>query len=67
MIVFVFLMTLFMGLFLSAIMTIRTQGLSSDFLSIWLTRFFSTWIIVIPTVIVVIPIVNFIVRKVVEQ
>lgn len=67
MVVFGILMTLFMGLFLSAIMTIRMHGLSSNFLSVWLSQFLTTWVIVIPTVIVVIPIVEFITKRVVQQ
>lgn len=67
MIVFVFLMTLFIGLIMSAIMTWRLEGISADFLASWIARFIQTWIIVIPTVAVVIPIVNKITNKLVEN
>jgi hypothetical protein len=67
MVVFVFFMTLFIGLIMSAIMTWRSEGLSTDFLASWIARFFQTWIIVIPTVAVVIPVVTKITNKIVEN
>ncbi|SMG47004.1 Protein of unknown function [Marivirga sericea] len=67
MVIFVFFMTLFIGLIMSAIMTWRIEGLSPDFLASWIVRFIQTWIIVIPTVAVVIPIVTKITNKLVEN
>lgn len=67
MVVFVFFMTLFIGLIMSAIMTWRADGLTNTFLSTWMTRFIQTWIIVIPTVAMVIPIVTKITDKVVDK
>jgi Protein of unknown function (DUF2798) len=56
--VFVFLMTLFMGLALSLIFTWREIGFTGGFVKIWLSRFIQTWIIVIPTVAVILPFVK---------
>ncbi len=67
MVVFVFLMTLFIGLIMSAIMTWRLEGLTNEFISQWMTRFIQTWLIVIPTVAVVIPVVTKITNKIVEN
>jgi hypothetical protein len=67
MVVFVFFMTLFIGLIMSAIMTWRADGFTSTFLSTWMTRFIQTWIIVIPTVAIVIPVVTKITNKLVEH
>ncbi|WP_363325468.1 DUF2798 domain-containing protein [Phaeodactylibacter sp.] len=67
MIVFIFLMTLFIGLILSFILTWVSMGFVEDFPSIWLNRFLSTWIIVIPTVAIVLPCVRAITNLIVEQ
>ena len=48
-------------------MTWRLEGLSAYFLASWIARFIQTWIIVIPTVAVVIPIVTKITNKIVEN
>lgn len=60
-------MTFFIGLIMSAIMTWRIEGLSADFIASWLARFIQTWIIVIPTVAVVIPVVTKITNTIVEN
>jgi hypothetical protein len=60
-------MTLLIGLNMSVIMTWRIEGISADFLTSMIARFFQTWIIVIPTVAIVIPIVTKITDKIVEH
>jgi len=66
MIVFVFFMTVFIGLALSGLLLIREQGFVDGFLSIWMDRFVTMWLTVVPVVVVVIPLVNFMTNKVVE-
>lgn len=58
MIVFVFLMTFFIGISLSGILLLVREGLVENFFLVWMRNFFSTWIIVLPVVTIVIPIVN---------
>ena len=53
---FIFLMTFFMGLVISAYAEIQTNGLSNTFVTMWLTRFITTYIVVLPTVLIVSPI-----------
>ncbi len=67
MIVFIFLMTLFIGLILSFILTAMNTGFVDNFLLIWLNRFLSTWIIVIPTVAIVLPFVRNLTDRLVEK
>lgn len=67
MIVFVFFMTVFIGLALSGLLLFREQGFVNGFLSIWMDRFVTMWLTVVPVVIVVIPLVNFVTNKVVES
>jgi cytochrome b subunit of formate dehydrogenase len=66
MIVFVFFMTVFIGLALSGLLLFREQGFVDGFLSIWMNRFVTMWLTVVPVVVVVIPLVNFMTNKVVE-
>lgn len=66
MIVFVFFMTVFIGLALSGLLLFREQGFVDGFLSIWMDRFVTMWLTVVPVVVVVIPFVNFMTNKVVE-
>lgn len=66
MLVFVFFMTVFIGLALSGLLLFREQGFIEGFLSIWMDRFVTMWLTVVPVVIVVIPLVNFVTNKVVE-
>jgi hypothetical protein len=66
MIVFVFFMTVFIGLALSGLLLFREQGFVDGFLSIWMDRFVTMWLTVVPVVVVVIPLVNFMTNKVVE-
>jgi hypothetical protein len=56
--VFVFFMTMFMGLVLSGVMTVQAQGLGAGFVPAWLERFARTYLLVVPTVLVVGPIAN---------
>jgi hypothetical protein len=45
-------MTMLMGISMSAVFTWQTHGFTADFLSIWAGRFITTWPIVIPIVLV---------------
>lgn len=65
--VFVFLMTLFMGLALSLIFTWREIGFANGFIKIWLSRFIRTWIIVIPTVVIILPLVRTLAAMITEK
>lgn len=67
MVVFVFFMTVFIGLALSGLLLFREQGFVDGFLTIWMDRFITMWITVVPVVVVVIPLVNFVTNKVVES
>ena len=67
MIVFVFFMTVFIGLALSGLLLFREQGFADGFLSIWMDRFVTMWLTVVPVVIVVIPLVNFVTNRIVER
>lgn len=67
MIVFVFFMTVFIGLTLSGLLLFREQGFVDGFLSIWMDRFVTMWLTVVPVVVVVIPLVNFMTNKVVAN
>jgi len=60
-------MTVFIGLALSGFLLFREQGFVNGFLSIWMDRFVTMWLTVVPVVIVVIPLVNFVTNKVVES
>ena len=66
MVVFVFFMTIFIGLALSGLLLFREQGFSDQFMSIWMDRFVTMWLTVVPVVVVVIPLVNFVTNKLVE-
>lgn len=67
MIVFVFFMTVFIGLALSGLLLFREQGFVVGFLSIWMDRFVTMWLTVVPVVVVVIPLVNFVTNKIVAS
>ena len=67
MVVFVFFMTIFIGLALSGLLLFREQGFINGFFSIWMDRFVTMWLTVVPVVIVVIPLVNFVTNKIVEK
>lgn len=57
-----FTMTFLMGVILSAWFTWQAIGFSTGFVSAWAERFFSTYLIVLPTVLVVAPIAQRIAR-----
>jgi len=67
MVVFVFFMTVFIGLALSGLLLFREQGLVEGFFGIWMDRFVTMWLTVVPVVVVVIPLVNFVTNKVVAS
>jgi hypothetical protein len=52
----ILIMTLLIGLILSGVFTWQAQGFSVGFIAAWLGRFAGTYIIVLPTVIIVAPI-----------
>lgn len=54
--VFIFLMTLFMGLILSGIFEVQAGTHFPEFIFSWLKRFLGTYVIVVPTVLIVSPI-----------
>lgn len=58
----ILLMTLLMGLILSAVFTLQDSRSSEGFLEAWMMRFWSTYIIVLPTVFVVAPVAQFVSR-----
>lgn len=54
--ILILLMTLMMGLILSGIFTYVEMGLTQGFLGAWAARFLSTYVIVLPTVLIVSPV-----------
>jgi len=60
-------MTIFIGLALSGLLLFREVGLVHNFLNLWLDRFTTMWLTVVPVVVVVIPVVNFVTNKVVAD
>lgn len=57
------IMTVLMGLVLSAVFTLQAVGLRADFAAQWLGRFASTYVIVLPTVLVVAPVAQWAARR----
>jgi hypothetical protein len=55
-VIVIFLMTTMMGFVMSAYFTWQATGFTSGFISAWASRYFATYIIVLPTVLVVSPI-----------
>lgn len=55
-ILMILFMTILMGLTLSAVFTLQDIGPRSDFVPVWLARFAATYVLVLPTVILVSPI-----------
>ncbi len=53
--VFIFVMTILMGLSISGVMTLW-NGWTGRFVVVWLTAFAKTYVIVVPTVLIVMPI-----------
>jgi hypothetical protein len=54
-VIVIFLMTTMMGFVMSAYFTWLAIGFSSNFFQAWASRYFSTYIVVLPTVLVVSP------------
>lgn len=65
--VFVFSMTLLMGLTLSFIMTVVERGFGSGLVGAWLSAFARTYVIVVPTVVVVSPLARWFTDRVTES
>ncbi len=55
MVLMILIMTLLMGLILSAVFTWQAQGLQAGFIVAWMSKFATTYVVVLPTVIVVSP------------
>jgi ketosteroid isomerase-like protein len=62
--IMVVVMTTMMGFVMSAWFTYQSVGFSPDFLSAWAKRYLSTYMIVLPTVIVVSPIAQWIAKQI---
>ncbi|MBY0507638.1 MAG: DUF2798 domain-containing protein [Bryobacteraceae bacterium] len=56
-------MTFLMGVIMSAIFTWQAKGFGPDFANVWASRFLSTYVIVLPTVLLVSPVAQYIARK----
>lgn len=67
MVVFVFFMTVFIGIALSGTLLVINEGFIEGFFQIWMRNFIKMWITVVPVVIVVIPLVNYFTNKLVEK
>lgn len=55
-------MTIMIGLILSAIFTWQAIGFSAGFFTAWMERFIATYIIVLPTVLIVSPMAQWVAR-----
>jgi hypothetical protein len=55
-ILMILIMTVLIGLILSGVFTWQAQSFSAGFVAAWLGRFAGTYIIVLPTVLIVAPI-----------
>lgn len=64
--VFMFVMTILMGLSISGIMT-AWNGWEGSFLAAWLTAFARTYVIVVPTVLLVMPVARRLTSLIVED
>jgi len=62
-----FRMIVFIGLALSGRLLFRELGFVDGFFSIWMDRFVTMWLTVVPVVVVIIPLVNFVTNKLVES
>jgi hypothetical protein len=63
--VFLLIMTLLMGLAISFVKTVQLSGFRSGFLMQWLSGFLSTYIIVVPAVLLIMPVARSIVKAIV--
>ncbi len=61
--IMIVVMTIMMGLILSAVFTWQAIGFSSGFLAAWAGRFIATYAIVLPTVLVVSPVAQWVARN----
>ena len=61
---FVFFMTLFMGLVISGLTTAFRTGVDLAFFGHWLRSFASTYVIVVPTVVVVTPLARMLANRI---
>ena len=64
---FVFLMTLIMGLTLSFIFTLQREGFSASFIGKWLYSFVSTYVLVVPTVLVASPLARYLQKRIIGE
>jgi hypothetical protein len=55
-VIVIFLMTTMMGFVMSAYFTWQTVGFTNNFMQAWASRYLSTYVVVLPTVLVVSPI-----------
>lgn len=62
-ILMILIMTIMMGAILSGFFTWQAIGFTDDFFAAWLGRFGSTYVVVLPTVLIVSPIAQWIVRQ----
>jgi uncharacterized membrane-anchored protein YitT (DUF2179 family) len=58
------LMTIMMGLSLSCVFTWQAMGFGPEFVGIWLSRFVQTYVIVLPTVLIVSPIARWLTMRI---
>jgi uncharacterized membrane-anchored protein YitT (DUF2179 family) len=58
------LMTIMMGLSLSFVFTWQAMGFGAGFITTWLSRFANTYVVVLPTVLVVSPIARLMTMKI---
>lgn len=66
-VIMIFLMTLIMGLCLSAIAVATDPTLKSDLLAHWARRFAETYVVVLPTVLIVAPLARWLTRIIDER
>lgn len=60
----ILLMTVFMGVALSGWFTYAEMGFAPGFARAWVDRFVSTYVIVLPTVVVVSPVAQWLARRI---
>jgi Protein of unknown function (DUF2798) len=63
-IIMMILMTIMMGLVLSGVFTWQAMGFDLGFVEAWLSRFARTYLIVLPTVLIVLPIARRLTAKI---
>jgi Protein of unknown function (DUF2798) len=63
-VIMMILMTIMMGLSLSGVFTWQVMGFGQGFIATWLSRFANTYVIVLPTVLVVSPIARWLTVKI---